>query len=51
MMNLFDQIYLDSNVLGIQKEVQIISGYRSPATNEALRQKSSGVAAKEFTTC
>ena len=29
-------------------EVQIISGYRSPATNEALRSKSNGVAKKSF---
>ena len=46
--NLFDQITQIQNILGIQKEVQIISGYRSPATNEALRSKSSGVAKKSY---
>lgn len=46
--NLFDQITQIQNILGIQKEVQIISGYRSPATNEALRSNSSGVAKKSY---
>ncbi|WP_047044365.1 DUF882 domain-containing protein [Vibrio mexicanus] len=45
---LFDQISKIQDLLGTQAEVQIISGYRSPATNEALRGKSSGVAKKSF---
>lgn len=46
--NLFEQINQIQTLLGTQAEVQIISGYRSPATNEALRSKSSGVAKKSF---
>ncbi|MBW3694809.1 DUF882 domain-containing protein [Vibrio sp. T187] len=45
---LFDQISQIQSLLGTQAEVQIISGYRSPATNEALRSKSSGVAKKSY---
>lgn len=45
---LFDQISQIQSLLGTQTEVQIISGYRSPATNEALRSKSSGVAKKSY---
>ncbi|WP_428772373.1 DUF882 domain-containing protein [Vibrio sp.] len=45
---LFDQLTQIQNLLGTEAEVQIISGYRSPATNEALRAKSSGVAKKSF---
>ncbi|EEX41507.1 lipoprotein putative [Vibrio furnissii CIP 102972] len=45
---LFDQISRIQAVLGTEAEVQIISGYRSPATNEMLRGKSSGVAKKSF---
>ncbi|WP_172562264.1 DUF882 domain-containing protein [Vibrio furnissii] len=45
---LFDQISRIQAVLGTEAEVQIISGYRSPATNEILRGKSSGVAKKSF---
>ncbi|MGL5108001.1 MAG: DUF882 domain-containing protein [Vibrio ordalii] len=46
--NLFDQISKIQSLLGTQAEVQIISGYRSPATNEMLRTHSSGVAKKSF---
>lgn len=46
--NLFDQISKIQSLLGTQAEVQIISGYRSPATNERLRTHSSGVAKKSF---
>lgn len=46
--NLFDQISEIQSLLGTQAEVQIISGYRSPATNEMLRTHSSGVAKKSF---
>lgn len=45
---LFDHINLIQRELGVESEVQIISGYRSPATNEALRNKSSGVAKKSY---
>lgn len=45
---LFDQISHIQNVLGVETEVQIISGYRSPATNAMLRGRSSGVAKKSF---
>ncbi len=46
--NLFDQISKIQSLLGTQAEVQIISGYRSPATNEMLRGQSLGVAKKSF---
>ncbi|NVD06820.1 DUF882 domain-containing protein [Vibrio sp. JPW-9-11-11] len=45
---LFDHISLIQAELGVEAEVQIISGYRSPATNEALRSRSSGVAKKSY---
>jgi len=45
---LLDKINAIQSVLGTQAEVQIISGYRSPATNEMLRGKSSGVAKKSY---
>ncbi|MCG9599156.1 DUF882 domain-containing protein [Vibrio sp. Isolate25] len=45
---LFDQISLIQSQLGVDAEVQIISGYRSPATNAALRSKSNGVAKKSY---
>ncbi|SDH10904.1 Uncharacterized conserved protein YcbK, DUF882 family [Vibrio xiamenensis] len=45
---LFDQIARIREVLGTQAEVEIISGYRSPATNEMLRNRSSGVAKKSY---
>ncbi|MGF1909859.1 DUF882 domain-containing protein [Vibrio kasasachensis] len=46
--HLFDQISLIQAELGVEAEVQIISGYRSPATNNALRARSSGVAKKSY---
>ncbi|MFB9133941.1 DUF882 domain-containing protein [Vibrio olivae] len=45
---LFDHIARIQKVLGTDAEVQIISGYRSPATNEQLRNRSSGVAKKSY---
>jgi uncharacterized protein YcbK (DUF882 family) len=45
---LFDHISQIQQELSVDTEVQIISGYRSPATNEALRSKSSGVAKKSY---
>jgi uncharacterized protein YcbK (DUF882 family) len=41
---LFDQLFLLARITGTQKPFQIISGYRSPATNTQLRSKSRGVA-------
>lgn len=48
--HLFDQISLIQSQLGVSAEVLVISGYRAPATNEALRSKSSGVAKKSYHT-
>ena len=45
---LFDHISQIQTELGVESEVQIISGYRSPATNEALRSRSDGVAKKSY---
>ncbi|MEF1254959.1 DUF882 domain-containing protein [Vibrio sp. M260112] len=45
---LFDHISLIQKALSVDAEVQIISGYRSPATNESLRGKSKGVAKKSY---
>ncbi|MGF1694539.1 DUF882 domain-containing protein [Vibrio kyushuensis] len=45
---LFDQISNIQSLIGSNAEVQIISGYRSPITNESLRTKSNGVAKKSF---
>ncbi|MCK6261809.1 DUF882 domain-containing protein [Vibrio sp. ZSDE26] len=45
---LFDKISKIQTLLGTEAEVQIISGFRSPATNEALRANSNGVAKKSF---
>lgn len=42
--NLFDLVYAISNRLCSSEPVQIISGYRSPATNQLLRATNSGVA-------
>ncbi|MBD1558330.1 DUF882 domain-containing protein [Vibrio sp. S9_S30] len=45
---LFDQINAIQNIIGSKAEVQIISGYRSPTTNETLREKSKSVAKKSY---
>ncbi len=45
---LFDQISQIQKLIGTESEVVVISGYRSPATNSALRSHSSGVAKKSF---
>ncbi len=45
---LFDQLSRIQALLGTDTEVQIISGYRSPATNEMLRHNSNGVAKKSY---
>ncbi len=39
-----DRLYLLQSVAGGSEPFQVISGYRSPATNAALRERSSGVA-------
>ncbi|MEO7760433.1 MAG: DUF882 domain-containing protein, partial [Casimicrobiaceae bacterium] len=41
---LFDQLHTLSSITGSRKPFQIISGYRSPATNANLRENSTGVA-------
>ncbi len=45
---LLTQINAMQLLLGSNAEVQIISGYRSPTTNEMLRSSSNGVAKKSF---
>jgi uncharacterized protein YcbK (DUF882 family) len=45
---LFDQLSKIQKVIGCDTQVQIISGYRSPATNKMLRGKSNGVAKKSL---
>ena len=45
---LFDQMYLLQQTTGVKGSFQIISGYRSPATNEKLRAKSNGVAKRSL---
>ncbi|WP_277850442.1 YcbK family protein [Moellerella wisconsensis] len=47
---LFDQIYMLQLMMGINKPVQLISGYRSLESNNELRRKSSGVAKKSYHT-
>ncbi|MBG3013835.1 YcbK family protein [Proteus faecis] len=47
---LFDQIYLLQVMLNNNKPVELISGYRSLATNNNLRHSSSGVAKKSYHT-
>ncbi len=42
--NLFDLLFQLQSVSGARAPFQIISGYRSPVTNAALRQRSEGVA-------
>ncbi|NOQ35461.1 MAG: DUF882 domain-containing protein [Methylococcaceae bacterium] len=44
--NLLNYLYKLQANLETNKPISIISGYRSPATNEALRSKSGGVAKK-----
>ncbi|MBD1227372.1 YcbK family protein [Xenorhabdus griffiniae] len=47
---LFDQIYLLQMLMGINKHVQLVSGYRSLATNNMLRHTSGGVAKHSYHT-
>ncbi|GAA0488139.1 MULTISPECIES: YcbK family protein [Tatumella] len=48
--HLFDQLYRLQVMLGTRKPVQLISGYRSLATNNRLRASSSGVAKHSYHT-
>ena len=41
---LFDQLFELRRVLGVHAPFQIVSGYRSPATNAMLQQRAGGVA-------
>jgi uncharacterized protein YcbK (DUF882 family) len=45
---LFDQLSQIQRLIGCDNQVQIISGYRSPATNDMLRKKSGAVAKKSL---
>lgn len=45
---LLDSIHALTDFIGYSGEVHIISGYRSPKTNEMLRKTSSGVAKKSY---
>jgi uncharacterized protein YcbK (DUF882 family) len=44
--HLFDQITAIQKIIGSNAQVQVISGYRSPKTNQMLSAKSSAVAKK-----
>ena len=46
--DLLDLLFVLQSQVGCQNAYQIISGYRSPATNSALRNKSSGVAKHSY---
>lgn len=46
--NLFLQLHEIQTRLGVNNTIQIISGYRSPATNNKLRKNSNGVAKKSY---
>jgi uncharacterized protein YcbK (DUF882 family) len=45
---LYDLVYAVQTELGQRGQVEIISGYRSPATNEKLRKGSTGVAKRSL---
>lgn len=42
--NLLDLLHMVTDVTGSTRPYEVISGYRSPATNQMLRQQSEGVA-------
>lgn len=46
--NLLDMLFLLQSKADCRQAYEVISGYRSPATNQALRNKSSGVAKRSF---
>lgn len=45
---LFDLLYSLKQTLNVNQEFHVISGYRSPKTNNMLAQKSNGVAKKSY---
>lgn len=45
---LFDLLYLLQRDIGLHKEFQVISGYRSPQTNAMLRREGHGVAKHSY---
>ena len=47
-LGLIDLLYDLKGVLGTERPLQVISGYRSPKTNASLHKKSSGVATKSL---
>ncbi|TBL65591.1 YcbK family protein [Hafnia alvei] len=47
---LFDQIFRLQAMIGTRKPIQLISGYRSPHTNNELRERGSGVAKHSYHT-
>jgi len=47
-VSLLDFVHTVQTITGSRAPIEIISGYRSPATNEMLRQTTSGVAKDSF---
>ena len=47
---LFQQLHELQERIGVNSTIEVISGYRSPKTNEMLRRTSSGVARKSYHT-
>lgn len=47
-LELYDLLYDLQSMLGGNKTLQVISGYRSPSTNAMLKRQSSGVAKKSL---
>lgn len=47
---LFDQIFRLQAMIGTRKPIRLISGYRSPRTNNELRERGSGVAKHSYHT-
>ena len=45
---LFDQLHALATITGTKTRFQVISGYRSPATNHALRARGGGVAERSL---
>ncbi|GGI84790.1 membrane protein [Shewanella gelidii] len=45
---LFDMLHALQDHMSIQEEIHVISGYRSPKTNQMLSNASSGVAKKSY---
>ena len=45
---LFDQLHTLATITGTKTRFQVISGYRSPATNHALRARGGGVAERSL---